>query len=56
MEIEDIFKRADQLQESGMDNNELRLNIGLDILHCMEESKTPDAAVRILFNMFDRYK
>ena len=56
MEIEDIFKRADQRQEIGVDNDELRLNIGLDILHCMEESKTPDAAVRILFNMFDRYK
>ena len=56
MEIEYIFKRTDQRQESGMDNDELRLNMGQDILHCMEESKTPDAAVRILFSMFERYK
>ena len=55
-EIDEIFSRADARRESGIPLEEQVIDMGVDILDCVENSQDESIVTKIMFNMFDRYK
>lgn len=63
MKSDKIFSNADKRRNAGVSNESQAISMGVDVISSIEDARKTnptvsgeDVAIKILFDMFDRYK